>query len=407
MAAIEDSLRELAAEAALPSEETTPRDILDVVASLRSSVTDWNERALDAYGRLAQRITHIQEQINIRAVSDTARTSETEEVRKTALQAAESRAEALAQELAQREEELAEATQRIAQLKGEAVTLTSEVLCLQKALDEQTASGRQKAEDLERVRNALSSARDQLTAARSFSERASELQSRLDAEVLRANHIEELLLEKDSVTAEAQRQVRMLKAQIDGLVRDNRTEVEALRAENEVLRRVNASLALPGVPRKNSAAHPEAGGKSTEYRPRMGDMLVDMRLLTEDQLSSALHDQESKPQRRIGAILIEKGYVPEEVVARVLAQQLNLPFVRLAHDAVDDTAPRLINGQLAKRRQCIPITATPDSIVLAMANPQDLIALDDVKLSSGRTVSPVVATGTDIVAAIGRYYGLS
>jgi type IV pilus assembly protein PilB len=136
-------------------------------------------------------------------------------------------------------------------------------------------------------------------------------------------------------------------------------------------------------------------------------MLVGMGVITHDQLTAVLHEQTAKPQRRIGGILIERGYASEEVVAQVLARQMSLPFVRLVPEVVDAAAPRLINGQVAKRRQCIPITANADIVVLAMANPQDLIALDDVKFSSGRSVAPVVATGSDIAAAIGRYYGLS
>jgi hypothetical protein len=343
--------------------------------------------------------------MNLQTAAEAVRESETARGQTAALEAAESRAEALAQEVAEREEELAGATQRIAQLKDEAGALTSEVLRLQEVLDEQNIAGRQQQEDLDRVRTALTSARDQLTAARSLSGRAEEFKALLDTERVRANRLEQQVREKEAEAAAAGYQIKMLQERLDELANEGRKEIAGLRSEVDLLRRANASLGIPSELGSEMAAtdgKPDGG-----HKRRMGDMLVDMGVLTEGQLTASLREQQAKPQRRIGGILIENGYVSEESVARVLAHQLSLPFVRLAPEVVDASAPRLINGQLAKRRQCIPITATSDRVVLAMANPQDLIALDDVKLSSGRAVSPVVATGSDIVAAIGRYYGLS
>ena len=94
------------------------------------------------------------------------------------------------------------------------------------------------------------------------------------------------------------------------------------------------------------------------------------------------------------------------MVAQILAGQLGLSFVRLSPDAVDPAAPRLINGQTAKRRQCVPIASSPEHVVLAMANPLDLIAIDDVELTTGRRVEPVVATASEVAAAVARYYGV-
>jgi hypothetical protein len=366
---------------------------------------------------LAQRIARVQEEMNLQTAAEAVRESETARGQAAALEASQARAEALAQEVGEREEELAAATQRIAQLKDEAAAFTSEVLRLQETLGEQIFAGRQQQEDLDRVRTALSSARDQLTAARSLSGRAEEFKALLDTERVRANRLEEQVRDKEAEAAAAGYQIKMLQERLDELANESRKEIAGLRSEVDLLRRANASLGIPGAPAtprsRGGPAQPGSEMAATDGKPdgghkrRMGDILVDMGVLTEGQLTASLREQQAKPQRRIGGILVENGYVSEESVARVLAHQLSLPFVRLAPEVVDASAPRLINGQLAKRRQCIPITATSDRVVLAMANPQDLITLDDVKLSSGRAVSPVVATGSDIVAAIGRYYGLS
>ncbi len=412
MSVILDSLRSLDSGGTEPSGVTSPRPApdaqADMITTLQSSVVAWSTQVEDAYARLAQRIARVQEEMNLQAAAEAVRESETAREQAAALEAAEARAEALAQEVAEREEELAGATQRIAQLKNEAGALTSEVLRLQEALDEQIVAGRQQQEDLDRVRTALTSARDQLTAARSLSGRAEEFKALLETERVRANRFEEQVREKEAEMAAAGYQIKMLQDRLDDLANESRKEIAGLRSEVDLLRRANASLGIPGGPARPGSEMAAADGRPDGgHKRRMGDMLVDMGVLTEGQLTASLREQQAKPQRRIGGILVENGYVSEESVARVLAHQLSLPFVRLAPEVVDASAPRLINGQLAKRRQCIPITATSDRVVLAMANPQDLITLDDVKLSSGRAVSPVVATGSDIVAAIGRYYGLS
>ena len=380
----------------------------DTLSKLDVAVTTWTSQIDEAYTRLAQRIARVQEHINLQTAATAARESETGRKQAAALEAAEAHVQSLTQEVAQREEEVAAATQRIAQLKDEAAELTSEVLRLQKALDEQTFAYAQQQEDLERVRTALASARDQLTAARALSGRAEEFKALLEAERVRTARIEEQLREKDKEAAEASQKVKVLQERLDEITIEDRKETAILRFEVEMLRRVNLSLSSPSPAKQDTVREKDATEDSDrERKRRMGEMLVGMGVITHDQLTAVLHEQTAKPQRRIGGILVERGYASEEVVAQVLARQMSLPFVRLVPEVVDAAAPRLINGQVAKRRQCIPITANADIVVLAMANPQDLIALDDVKFSSGRSVAPVVATGSDIAAAIGRYYGLS
>jgi regulator of replication initiation timing len=318
------------------------------------------------------------------------------------LQEATATVEALTRDLAQRDAEVAEATQRIGQLKEEAAALTIEIQRLYREAEDSKALEQEREADLERVRGALASARDQLAAARALSGKVDELNALLDAEHDRADQLEEQVHDKREAAA-------LLQEATAAALVDARQENAALRTEVEVLRRANASLAAPevfGTGQNTAAATRDVLGPDGRRR-RIGEILLNTGYITEDQLEDALHDQVSRPQRRIGTILVEKGYVSEEAVAQTVARQFDLPFVRLTGEMVDVVAPRLINGQLAKHRQCIPITAASDRVVLAMANPQDLIALDDVELASGRRVMPVVATASDISAAIVRYYGAS
>lgn len=139
-------------------------------------------------------------------------------------------------------------------------------------------------------------------------------------------------------------------------------------------------------------------------RLRMGDILVEAGVLTESQLQDALRMQEEDPQRRLGSILVELGLTESDVVAQVLACQLQLPYIRLEEDGPEEDAIRLVNGRLASHHRCIPVRVEVDTLVLAMANPLDLIAIEDVELATGMRVNPVVAAERDIAKAIDWFY---
>lgn len=141
------------------------------------------------------------------------------------------------------------------------------------------------------------------------------------------------------------------------------------------------------------------------HRRRVGEILVDAGIITEDQLAAALEDQATGPRERLGAILVKKGLTGEDVIAQVIASQLQLPFVHLATLPVDENAVRLISGRLARLHQCIPVQATADNLTLAMSNPLDLIGIDDVSIATGRRVDPILATSSDIAKALDKHYG--
>ena len=199
-----------------------------------------------------------------------------------------------------------------------------------------------------------------------------------------------------------------LREQLAGALRDRdeaHQEIVSLRTEVDMLRRANAGLTMPATP-ETTEAEPlpiERLGEDGHKR-RMGEILIELGVITPEQLQEAIEEQALTPQRRLGAILVERGYTAEDVVARVLARQLDLPFVRLTEEVVDGAAPRIITALLAKRRMCIPIAVAPDRIVLAMANPFDLVAIEDVERTIDRRVEPAVTTPSDIASALLRYY---
>ncbi|MCC6797823.1 MAG: hypothetical protein IT366_22100 [Candidatus Hydrogenedentes bacterium] len=141
-------------------------------------------------------------------------------------------------------------------------------------------------------------------------------------------------------------------------------------------------------------------------RRRMGEMLIEANVLSDAQLERALSIQQEQPQRRLGSILIELGYTEGDIIAQVLASQAKVPFVRLDKDEPVPAAVKLVSERLASHHVCIPLRLEEDRLILAMANPMDLIAIQDIEHATGRGVDPVASSSDGIVQAIKAYYGV-
>lgn len=150
----------------------------------------------------------------------------------------------------------------------------------------------------------------------------------------------------------------------------------------------------------------DGGGERTRFgrRPLIGQLLLDARVISKQQLDDAVAVQTENTNRHIGEILIEKGYTDEEAIAQVLATQCQTKFFRLAEQPVDSSAVALVNERLAQQHTCIAIRANGGALVLAMANPMNLLAIEDVERATNRKVEVVVATPSDIKDAIAKFY---
>ena len=127
-------------------------------------------------------------------------------------------------------------------------------------------------------------------------------------------------------------------------------------------------------------------------------------MITQEQLEEALALQK-QTGRRIGEILIEKKYITQEDMIEVLEFQLGIPHVSLEKYVIDPEAPKKISESLAKRHALIPIKIEQDKLVVAMSDPLNIFAIDDISILSGMEVYPVIATSADISRAIDIYYG--
>ena len=140
---------------------------------------------------------------------------------------------------------------------------------------------------------------------------------------------------------------------------------------------------------------------------QLGDILLEGGLVTPDQLDSAVLEQ-NRLGRSLGRVLVEQGVLTEAQLVASLAAQIGMRFVDLSDVAVDGAALARIPGTVARRHTAIPIGFEEGKLVVAMADPANVFAIDDIKQIAGQRgyldVKPVVATRNDVVAAIDRYY---
>lgn len=137
---------------------------------------------------------------------------------------------------------------------------------------------------------------------------------------------------------------------------------------------------------------------------RLGDMLVKQGLLTLEQLHEALRYQREHGGR-LGSVLIQRGLVSDEDIATVLSQQYDIPSVNLAHYEVPPEVIRLIPIETAIRYQVLPLKKIGNILTVAISDPTNVLALDEIKFMTGYRVEPVVAAENSIREAIERYYG--
>ncbi len=139
-------------------------------------------------------------------------------------------------------------------------------------------------------------------------------------------------------------------------------------------------------------------------KKRLGDLLVEVGIITKEQLVHALSVQK-KSGKKLGEILVSEQYVTEEQIIEVLEIQLGIAHVILADYDIDTAATTLISESLAKRHDLIPIKKEGNVLTVAMSDPLNIFAIDDVKIYSGLDVEPVIASTNEIGRAIDICYG--
>lgn len=135
---------------------------------------------------------------------------------------------------------------------------------------------------------------------------------------------------------------------------------------------------------------------------QLGEILLDEGLVTEGQLMAAIDEQLARGQS-LGRTLVENGVLTEAQLVAALARQVGMDFIDLDDYAVDRQAVSLVPAALCRRYVVLPIALDDGVLVLATADPGNVVAVDDVRTMSGRQVRPVVTTYDHLVRAIDRF----
>ncbi|MGE9906297.1 GspE/PulE family protein [Lachnospiraceae bacterium SGI.231] len=144
-------------------------------------------------------------------------------------------------------------------------------------------------------------------------------------------------------------------------------------------------------------------------RMRLGDILIKQNVLTEEQLKQALELQKGSG-KKIGEVLVDSGMITEEMIVRALQMQLGLKVVHLSGVVIPKEVRNLVSVSLLKKYRCIPFELDPynaNILHLAMADPMDMTAIDDISIVTNLQVEPYIATTREVLTAIDRCYGAS
>jgi len=138
---------------------------------------------------------------------------------------------------------------------------------------------------------------------------------------------------------------------------------------------------------------------------RLGDLLVREKIISPDQLEKALKAQrEAGPNARLGSVLVTLGFVSDEEVTNFLSRQYGVPAINLQYFEIDSSVVKLIPEETAKRYQILPLSRVGASLTIAMVDPTNVFAMDDIKFMTGFNIEPVVASESAIMDAIDKAY---
>src|SRR5712692_604503 len=136
---------------------------------------------------------------------------------------------------------------------------------------------------------------------------------------------------------------------------------------------------------------------------RIGELLLKEKPITPDQLQQALNHQKANGGK-LGFNLVQMGFVKDEEIASLLSKQYGVPSINLAQFDIDAAVIKLIPADTAQKYQILPLSRAGATLTIAMTDPTNVFAMDDIKFMTGYNVEPVVASETAVMEAIQRYY---
>ena len=141
-------------------------------------------------------------------------------------------------------------------------------------------------------------------------------------------------------------------------------------------------------------------------KKRLGDILIQAGMITPDQVAVAIEAQK-KTKERLGKTLIRLGFITEENLLKTLAHQLKLNYVNLKEEKIDRSLVKLIPEKVARRHLVVPLAQMGQVLMVAMADPLNIFALDDLAFKTGLEIEPVIASEQDILTTLETLYEIS
>src|SRR5688572_28074980 len=137
---------------------------------------------------------------------------------------------------------------------------------------------------------------------------------------------------------------------------------------------------------------------------KLGELLLKENMVTPQQLQEALGHQKMNGGK-LGRAFVHLGYVRDEEITSLLSRQYGVPSINLDHFEVDPAIIKIIPAETSRKYQILPLSRSGATLTIAMADPTNVFAMDDIKFMTGYNVEPVVASETSLEEAIEKYYG--
>lgn len=137
---------------------------------------------------------------------------------------------------------------------------------------------------------------------------------------------------------------------------------------------------------------------------KIGQILLQSHVITEEQLKQALAKQK-RDGGRLGTALVQLGYISEEKLVSFLSKQYGVPSLNLSELRIDPSVIKLIPAEMARKYEILPVSRSGATLTIAMADPSNVFAVDDIKFMTGYNVEIAIANESNISAALGSYYG--
>ncbi len=139
-------------------------------------------------------------------------------------------------------------------------------------------------------------------------------------------------------------------------------------------------------------------------RKRIGDLLVDAKIISEEQLEVALNTKSR--EEKIGDYLIKQKLITEQQLIQVLEVQLGIPRIHLSQQTIDPELTHIVPKELAKRANIMPVRKNGNKLLIAMGDPMDYFIIEEVRMATGYQIETSIAAKDDIFRAITKYYDL-